>query len=83
MPGEKLRAAKPFYEPCREPVALGGATLAFIGKFWFRVNGLPVCASNTRQDLIHRVLDARVRTMKPACRLGSKLAEHIPVLHGV
>jgi hypothetical protein len=63
--------------------ALGGAALAFIGKFWFRVNVLPVGVSDARQDLIHGVLDARIRTMKPACRLGCKLAEHIPVLHGV
>jgi hypothetical protein len=83
MPGRNSARLQPFQAICREPVALGGATLAFVGKFWFRVNVLPVSASDARQNFVHRVLNARIGTMKPACRLGSKLAEHIPVLHGV
>jgi hypothetical protein len=46
---------------------------------WFRQNGLPICASDPVQNLIHSFLNAGVRPVKLSGGLGGKLTEHITI----
>jgi hypothetical protein len=66
-----------------EEASLSSSLLRLNENFRLRHYFLPVRIRDLIQDVIHCLWDARIRPMELSGCLGGKLAQHIPVTHGM